>query len=126
VGPLPPPPLHPQSNNYFPSYWEMSCLNSDANVTGCTGTITFRPTTAGTYMPADIISFSLQYLNPQNVGTLVGTLAGTVTGTNGAKNLNDMWVEMATLGDNFEMSFVCKRGKGWNPFNKYETAVYQV
>lgn len=49
------------------------------------------------------------------------TLAGTVTGTNGAKNLNDMYLELVTGEDDFQMNFDYKRGKGWNPFNKYQT-----
>ncbi len=99
----------------------MSCLNPNEGlpplggnfVVGCTGTITFRPD--GGDLPADMIAFSLQYLETEDF-----TLAGTVTGTNGAKNLNDMYLELATSESNFEMNFSYKKGKGWNPFNKYE------
>jgi len=110
----------PPQNNWFPdSYWEMSCLNPHAAgnyVVGCTGTITFRPNAQNSYLPADMISFSLQYLDESAF-----TLAGTVTGTNGAKNLNDMWLELATSDEDYKMNLSYKKGKGWNPFNKYQT-----
>jgi hypothetical protein len=101
----------PTQNNVFPdSYWEMSCLNpnsADNYVVGCTGTITFRPdTTPSTYVPADIISFGLQYLDEAE------SAVGVVTGMNGAKNMNDVWVELATSESDFQMNFSYKKGKG--------------